>query len=52
LARVVVILEDFEIIQLEAILLDSDKDAALEYLQNVLKQKMDLQEKAHCKPPF
>jgi hypothetical protein len=50
LAKVVVALDDQEVVQLEAIPLDCDKDAALEYLQSVVMQKLEQQRKSHCKP--
>jgi hypothetical protein len=52
LATVTVTLSDQEVVQLEVILLDRDKDAALDYLLKVVKHKMEQQGKSHCRPPF
>ena len=48
----VVPLEEQEVIRLEAILVDRDKEAALEYLRQAVMQKIEQQRQAHCKPPF
>ncbi len=52
ITKIVVPLEEQEIIRLEAILVDRDKDAALEYLREVVMHKVEQQRLAHCKPPF
>src|SRR3990170_6900282 len=48
----VVPLEEQEVIRLEAILVDRDEVAALEYLRKVVMQKIEQQRQAHCKPRF
>jgi hypothetical protein len=50
-AKATVTLEDQELQQLEAILMDGDREAALEYLR-LLKRKVDLQARHLCKPSF
>lgn len=50
--KIVVPLEEQEVIRLEAILVDRDKEAALEYLRQVVMHKIEQQRLAHCKPPF
>ncbi len=52
MAKIVVPLEEQEVIRLEAILVDRDKEAALEYLRKVVMQRIEQQRQAHCKPPF
>ena len=52
MTKVVVPLEEQEVIRLEAILVDRDEVAALEYLRKVVMQKIEQQRQAHCKPPF
>lgn len=49
--KVSVTLDGNEVQRLEAILVDGDARAALEFLRT-LKQKMDLQARHICKPAF
>lgn len=41
-----------DMFRLHAILLDEDKDAALEFLATVIKKKTDAASKPHCRPVF
>jgi len=41
-----------DMIRLTAILLDEDKDQALDFLARVIKKKADAANKPHCKPIF
>ncbi len=50
--RVVVPLEEEEVMRLEAILVDRDKEAALEYLRTAVMRKIEAQRQARCKPAF
>ncbi len=52
LATVTVTLDDQEVVHLEAILMDRDSNAALEYLERVLMQKLEHQRKSRCGPSF
>jgi hypothetical protein len=52
MAKVVVALDEQETGRLEAILVDQDKEAALQYLRQVVMRKIEQQRLAHCKPPF
>ena len=41
-----------DMFRLHAILLDEDRDAALDFLANVIKKKTDAASKPHCRPVF
>ncbi len=41
-----------DLFQLHAILLDEDRDAALDFLAEVIKKKVDAANKPHCRPVF
>ena len=41
-----------DMFRLHAILLDEDRDAALDFLANVIKKKVDAASKPHCRPVF
>lgn len=41
-----------DMLRLNAILLDEDKDAALDFLAGVIKKKADAASKPHCRPVF
>ena len=41
-----------DMLRLHAILLDEDRDAALDFLANVIKKKTDAASKPHCRPVF
>jgi len=47
----VISLDDHEILWLEEIVMDRDKDEALKFAQKV-KKKIDQSKDAQCKPPF
>lgn len=41
-----------DIFRLNALLLDEDRDAALDFLASVIKKKVDAASKPHCRPVF
>jgi hypothetical protein len=41
-----------DMFRLNAILLDEDREAALDFLANVIKKKADSASKPHCRPVF
>ena len=41
-----------DLFRLHAILLDEDRDAALNFLSEVIKKKADAASKPHCRPVF
>ena len=41
-----------DMFRLNAILLDEDRDAALDFLATVIKKKVDAASKPHCRPVF
>jgi hypothetical protein len=41
-----------DMFQLTAILLDEDKDQALDFLASVIKKKADAASRPHCRPVF
>lgn len=41
-----------ELMDLEVILVDEDKDQALRFLREVIKKKVFTTEEGHCKPPL
>jgi hypothetical protein len=48
----VITLHPEDMFRLNAILLDEDKDAALNFLGEVIKKKADGASKPHCQPVF
>ncbi|MDD2904605.1 MAG: hypothetical protein PHU44_19410 [Syntrophales bacterium] len=48
----VITLHPEDIFRLHAILLDEDRDAALDFLADVIKKKADAASKPHCRPVF
>ncbi len=48
----VITLHPEDMFQLHSILLDEDRDAALDFLANVIKKKVDAASKPHCRPVF
>lgn len=48
----VITLHPEDLIRLHAILLDEDKDAALDFLATVIRKKVDDASKPHCRPVF
>jgi hypothetical protein len=50
--KTVITLDPEDLFRLNAILLDEDRDAALDFLANVIKKKVDAASKPHCRPVF
>ena len=50
--NVTLTLDEAEQMQLEEILMDRDEKGALEFLKRVIKPKIELQVKGHCRPVF
>lgn len=50
--KTVITLYPEDMLRLNAILLDEDKDAALDFLAGVIKKKADAASKPHCRPVF
>lgn len=48
----VITLHPDDMFRLHTILLDEDRDAALDFLANVIKKKVDAVCKPHCRPIF
>lgn len=48
----VITLHPEDMFRLHAILLDEDRDAALDFLIEVIKKKVDAASKPHCRPVF
>lgn len=48
----VITLHPEEMFRLNVILLDEDRDAALDFLAGVIKKKVDAASKPHCRPVF
>jgi hypothetical protein len=48
----VITLHPEDLFRLQAILLDEDRDGALDFLANVIKKKADAASKPHCRPVF
>ncbi len=48
----VITLHPDDMFRLHAILLDEDREAALEFLAGVIKKKVDAASKPHCRPVF
>ena len=49
--KIVIALAEPELLDLEAIVVDGDREEALRFLRDVVKRKVDEAQKAHCKPP-
>lgn len=45
-------LEQKQILELDQIVLDKDKDAALKFLEENIYKPIKKRKEAHCKPPF
>jgi hypothetical protein len=52
MANVTLTLDDAEQIQLEEVLMDRDEKGAFEFLKRVIRPKIELHLKAHCRPEF
>jgi len=50
--NVTITLDDAAQMQIEEILMDPDEKGALEFLKRVIKPKIELQVKSHCRPVF
>ena len=50
--RLTLILDDRKKMWLEQIVLDKDKDGAFKFLKEYIYNKVNAQEKGHCKPAF
>lgn len=46
-----IILDGGDLVWLEQIVMDKDKEEALKFIEKI-KKKVDEQQKSHCKPPF
>jgi hypothetical protein len=46
-----IVLEEQQVMEMEAILLDSDESAALEFLK-LLKRRIEIQQRSLCGTPF
>ena len=44
-------LKEREIVEIERIVMDHDKDEALAFVRDVIMRKVEEGEKHHCKPP-
>ena len=47
-----IILDQRQILELDEIILDKDKDAALKFLEENIYRPIKKRKDAHCKPPF
>ena len=45
-------LDQRQILELEVIVLDRDKEAALKFLEEYIYRPIKKKKQAHCKPPF
>jgi hypothetical protein len=50
--KTIITLYPEDMFRLHAILLDEDRDAALDFLASVIKKKADAASKLHCRPVF
>lgn len=50
--NVTIILDQMQILELDQIILDKDKDAALKFLQDYIYKAVKKSKESHCKPPF
>lgn len=50
--KIGITLEQKQILELEAIIIDRDKDAAFKFLQDYIYRPIKKSKEAHCKPPF
>lgn len=47
-----IILDQRQILELDEIILDKDKDAALKFLEENIYRPIKKRKDTHCKPPF
>jgi hypothetical protein len=47
-----IVLDQKQIMELEEIMLDKDKDAAYKFLEENIYKPIKKRKEAHCKPPF
>jgi len=50
--KVTIILDQKQILELEGIIMDRDKEAALKYLREYVYELVQKKKQGHCKPPF
>ena len=48
----VIALDQRQILELEVIVMDRDKEAALKFLEENIHKPIKKKRQAHCKPPF
>jgi hypothetical protein len=49
--KVTIILDGSDLVWIEQIVMDKDREEALKFIEKI-KKKVDEQQKSHCKPPF
>ena len=47
-----IVFDQKKILELEAIIMDKDKDAALKFLEEYVYRPIRKRKESHCKPPF
>jgi hypothetical protein len=47
-----IILDGMQILELDQIVLDKDKDAAFKFLEENIYKPIKKRKESHCKPPF
>jgi hypothetical protein len=47
-----IILDGMQILELDQIILDRDKDAAFKFLEENIYKPIKKRKESHCKPPF
>jgi hypothetical protein len=50
--KVTIILDQRQILELDEIILDKDKDAAYKFLEDYIYKSVKKSKESHCKPPF
>ena len=50
--KVTIILDQRQILELDEIFLDKDKDAAYKFLEENIYKPVKKSKESHCKPPF
>ena len=50
--KVTIILDQRQILELDEIILDKDKDAAYKFLEDYIYKPVKKSKDSHCKPPF
>jgi len=50
--KVTIILDQRQILELDGIFLDKDKDAAYKFLEENIYKPVKKNKESHCKPPF